>query len=58
MNPDLQQLQIILRSLGYLLEQPIDGELDEPTRAALRAFQRTHRLQVTGEPDDRTTETV
>ncbi|QII85021.1 hypothetical protein G3T20_10260 [Bordetella hinzii] len=55
MNPDLQQLQAILRRLGYLLAPP-SGELDEPTRAALCNFQRAHRLRVSGEADDLTRE--
>jgi peptidoglycan hydrolase-like protein with peptidoglycan-binding domain len=48
MNPDLQQLQTILRMLSYLLAPFIAGELDEPRRAAIRLFQRTHRLPVSG----------
>ncbi|ANY16519.1 peptidoglycan-binding protein [Bordetella pseudohinzii] len=57
MNPDLQQLQAHLRSLGYLRTRP-SGELDEPTHAALCNFQRTHGLRVSGEADEPTRERV
>jgi putative peptidoglycan binding protein len=42
-----------LRNLG-LYSGPLEGELDEPTRAALRTFQSRAQLPVTGEPDDAT----
>jgi hypothetical protein len=43
-----------LANLGYGPLSRHDGELDDDTREALRAFQRKHRLDETGEPDDAT----
>jgi hypothetical protein len=45
--------QARLHLLGYGVNG-IDGVLDEPTRAALSAFQEEHELDVTGELDDAT----
>lgn len=45
--------QARLHLLGYGVNG-IDGELDEPTRAALCAFQEDHELEVSGELDDAT----
>jgi hypothetical protein len=45
--------QARLHLLGYGVNG-IDGELDEPTRAALSAFQEDHELDITGELDDAT----
>jgi hypothetical protein len=33
---------------------PENGALDEPTRAALRAFQEQHAIPQTGDPDEAT----
>ncbi len=45
-----------LHLLGYGLGGPrgITGKLDDPTRAALSAFQADHELEVTGDLDDAT----
>lgn len=45
--------QARLHLLGYGVNG-IDGVLDEPTRAALSAFQEDHELEITGELDDAT----
>ncbi len=42
-----------LRNMGFLAS-PIDGELNERTRQAIRAFQAHYDLPVTGESDDAT----
>jgi Putative peptidoglycan binding domain len=41
-------------NLGYLSDPYEKGELDEPTRTALKSFQRRFQLKETGEPDDPT----
>ncbi len=46
-------LQGRLRSLG-LFEGSIDGQMDDETRGALKLFQLTNNLEVTGEADGRT----
>lgn len=45
----VQTLQRQLVELGY--EVPRSGKLDEPTRQALRRFQKNHGLAETGMPD-------
>ena len=51
--PSLRSTQMDLSVIGYHLVA--SGELDEPTRAVLRAFQRRWRSeQVSGEPDPAT----
>lgn len=45
--------QLILTGLG-LYRGPIDGRMNGPTRAALRAYQSSARLPATGELDGRT----
>jgi peptidoglycan hydrolase-like protein with peptidoglycan-binding domain len=42
-----------LKNLGYDCGE-ITGETTDRTRDALRAFQKDHNLDVTGESDDRT----
>jgi hypothetical protein len=49
---NFQQLQNILKHLGYLTNSFLPGELDEHTRAGIRLFQSLHRLEPTGEADD------
>lgn len=46
-----------LRNLGYY-NGAVDGELNDATREALRAFQTAQGLEVTGEPDDPTCQTL
>lgn len=54
-NPldELSGIQARLNNLHYNSGSE-NGELDEPTRAALALFQQHHNLPVTGEPDDAT----
>jgi predicted component of type VI protein secretion system len=49
-DPVVRQIQGILQERGYA-PGPLDGVLGKKTRAALRRFQRDHRLSVTGEID-------
>nr|WP_255216649.1 peptidoglycan-binding domain-containing protein [Pseudenhygromyxa sp. WMMC2535] len=50
---ELSGVQQRLVNLGYTCHDPA-GELGESTQEALRAFQRTHDLEVSGELDDDT----
>lgn len=52
---DILQLQQILKQL-HLLRGNMSGELDFPTRMALRHFQRAHGLKLTNELDEVTIE--
>ena len=52
-QPQIQQAQEKLRTLGFEVGNAADG-LDPRTIKALRAFQRTRRLTVTGELDTAT----
>ncbi len=53
LNPQHAGLQVALRAQGLYLG-PIDAIIGPKTVAAVRAFQRTHRLRVTGIADWRT----
>jgi LysM repeat protein len=53
LNPQHAGLQVALRAQGLYLG-PIDGLVGPRTVAAVRAFQRSHRLRVTGIADLRT----
>ena len=54
MNPgSARRIQEALRERGLLAGAP-SGELDEPTSAALRRFQRSEDLAQTGAPDRET----
>ena len=50
-NPQAAGLQVALRAQGLYLG-PIDAIVGPRTRAAVRAFQRTHGLRVTGVAKD------
>lgn len=50
----IEKIQHQLESAGKLGEAHANGELDPPTRAALRAFQSANELPATGIPDDAT----
>ena len=52
-NPQAAGLQVALRAQGLYLG-PIDAIVGPRTRAAVRAFQRTHGLRVTGVANART----
>jgi hypothetical protein len=52
LNPQHAGLQVALRAQG-LYDGPIDGIVGPRTVAGIRAFQRTHRLKVTGLADAR-----
>ncbi len=47
-------LQVALQNLGYLGQGGVTGTLDEPTKKALRLFQRHAALPETGATDDET----
>lgn len=52
--PDTDKgLQARLANLGFY-DGPIDGQVDDEVKAAIRNFQVVHGLEVTGEPDERT----
>lgn len=51
---EVEGIQKRMFNLGYLREPFQRGELDEPTRDALRSFQRRFQLDETGEPDNPT----
>src|SRR5438094_10329960 len=53
LNPQHAGLQVALRAQGLYLG-PIDALVGPRTVAAVRAFQRSHRLRVTGIADVRT----
>src|SRR5438105_13491306 len=53
LNPQHAGLQVALRAQGLYLG-PIDAIIGPKTVAAVRAFQRTHHLHVTGIADVRT----
>ncbi len=58
MNPgSARKIQQALHDQGYLRDAP-SGQLDEPTSAALREFQRRHDLAETGAPDRETLRTL
>jgi N-acetylmuramoyl-L-alanine amidase len=42
-----------LHALGYY-SGPIDGQMNEETKEALKAFQKAHGLEQSGQPDDKT----
>jgi hypothetical protein len=46
-------VQARLSHLGFY-DDEVNGQLDEPTREALREFQKSERLTETGQPDQRT----
>jgi len=48
----VRALQQALNEQG--IEVPVNGVLDDATRAAIRSYQSQHHLPVTGEPDDAT----
>ncbi|MFO0614806.1 MAG: type VI secretion system tip protein TssI/VgrG [Polyangiaceae bacterium] len=50
----LEGVRARLAQLGYLAGSNDSEELDEATMSALRAFQRDHGLEPTGQPDDAT----
>jgi len=49
-----KKIQEKLSDKGVFDEKPPSGELDGPTREALRRFQREEGLPATGMPDDKT----
>lgn len=51
-SPSLSGVQARLRHLGYTC--PLSARLDNATRRALREYQQSHHLAVTGEPDEAT----
>ena len=53
LNPQHAGLQVALRAQG-LYDGPIDAIVGPRTVAGIRAFQRTHRLKITGLADART----
>jgi Putative peptidoglycan binding domain len=50
----VEKIQTRLVASGALPKDDAGGELDGPTTAALRDFQRAHHLPATGVPDDAT----
>ncbi len=48
---DIRAVQRALQARGLYENEPIDGILGPKTRAAIRAFQKSAGLPVTGEPD-------
>lgn len=50
---EISGVQDRLNNLGYNVGTP-DGELNEPTRAAIKVFQKKHGLEPTGQPDQKT----
>jgi peptidoglycan hydrolase-like protein with peptidoglycan-binding domain len=50
----VEAIQGKLASRGALAKDDRSGKLDDPTRKALRAFQRDNNLPATGMPDDLT----
>jgi len=52
---NIRETERVLRAQGYDAGT-IDGVVDEKTRQALRDFQRSNKLRVTGMLDDETTE--
>jgi peptidoglycan hydrolase-like protein with peptidoglycan-binding domain len=50
----VEAIQGKLASRGDLAKDDRSGKLDDPTRKALRAFQRANNLPATGMPDDLT----
>jgi murein DD-endopeptidase MepM/ murein hydrolase activator NlpD len=53
-DKDIEDLQKDLLALGYTLKFGADGRYGDDTRAALRDFQTTNKLPVTGLPDKAT----
>lgn len=53
LTKDVRALQRILQATGHYSQTP-SGTWDEGTESALRAFQRAHRLPLTGQIDDAT----
>lgn len=53
LNPidEVKGVQARLTSLGFL-DGRLNGEVDEPTKKAIEAFQRRHGLPVNGDPAD------
>lgn len=51
-NGQVKEAQVALNHMGYKLK--VDGMMGKHTRAALRKFQKEHKLKVTGKPDHAT----
>lgn len=49
-TPDVQQVQLALKALGYRPDRT-DGYFSEQTETAVKAFQKKHKLSMTGEVD-------
>jgi hypothetical protein len=54
---EIRGVQQRLNNLGFRCGEP-DGSLNDPTRAAIRSYQRSHGLEVSGEVDAATTDSL
>ncbi|OYD08112.1 S41 family peptidase [Paludifilum halophilum] len=52
-NQQVRNLQLVLEGLGYKPDRT-DGYFSKKTETAVKAFQKTHKLSVTGEVDEKT----
>ncbi|SFS32979.1 S41 family peptidase [Marininema halotolerans] len=52
-STEVKNLQLVLEGLGYRTDRK-DGYFSEQTETAVKAFQKTHKLSVTGEVDKKT----
>ncbi|WP_107728256.1 S41 family peptidase [Desmospora activa] len=52
-DPQVRNLQLLLEGLGFRPGRT-DGYFNEQTETAVKAFQKTHKLSMTGEVDEKT----